>query len=100
MEDAIRDAVIKLGGPLPVIGFSIVIAAIAFWFAYISKDNDRVLATLGVVVGVGALLFAFSSYPVAQASCRNLAQRDYKAYEKANCLLIVSCSPLNGTCTS
>ncbi len=93
MDGELRDAVIHLGGPLPVIGGGIVIIAILAWLAYQAyQSEERSLAFFIGSVAAGVLLAVAISVPAAKASCRNLYDTNEIEFSQKNCSLIVTCS--------
>jgi hypothetical protein len=57
VEDFVRDFVIQVGGPLPVIGGSLIVAALFGWGAIAFREESAVAIVSGLVAA-GALLFA------------------------------------------
>lgn len=90
MEDFARDFVIQVGGPLPVIGGSLIVAALFGWGAIAFREESAIAIVSGLVA-VGALLFALFSYPTAQSSCKDLFRNDRAKYSSSNCQVIAWC---------
>jgi hypothetical protein len=98
MDGFVRDAIIKIGGPLPVIGSALVIAAILGWVAYKAyEDDSKEIAVLLGGLTVGVLIAALFSVPAAKSSCRQLYRTDVISYASSNCEMLVRCYELRGT---
>jgi hypothetical protein len=94
VDDLARDVVIKIGGPLPVIGTTIAVTAFLTWGAYkLHEGFPLVAALLGGVAAVGVIA-ALTGIPAAQQSCRNLFADAPFAYENAHCEMLVHCKTL------
>jgi hypothetical protein len=92
VEDQIRDAVIKIGGVLPVIGVGIAVCAILTWLAYKAhEDGATDWAWIFGVAAAATLVAVAFSVPTAKTSCRSLFDDDPIAFQQRNCQLLVTC---------
>lgn len=92
MEDLIRDAVIRGGGRLPVIGGMVFVNAWLGWFAYKAHSNGEPAAARWLAGGAVALaVLTLFSVPAAERACRDLYATDPVQYEITNCRVLVQC---------
>lgn len=91
MEDQLRDAVITVGGPWPVIGGAVVLLAFLLWGAWMARDQSQPLAIGLAGAAGGVLLFVLISVPAARASCSDLYRSDQVQFGLKHCQLLVSC---------
>ena len=59
MEDQLRDLIIKIGGPWPVVGGSVLVFACLAWAAFKVKDESEGMAYAlgGAAAGVAVAVF-------------------------------------------
>lgn len=98
VDGAIRDIVIEVGGPWPVIGGGVVLFALLAWATWQGIESNE--HGIAVVAGSAALvvaIFVAVSLPTAQSNCKNLYRTDFTAYTNAHCWALVSCNANFGT---
>lgn len=91
MDGAIRDALMKFGGPIPVIGVPLAIAVFLGWLTYQAHEShSEATGALGAATA-GLLLAVAIFVPSAKSACADLYQSSNLAFQKSNCQILVSC---------
>jgi hypothetical protein len=86
VDDILREAVTKIGGPLPVIGGGVALFALLAWASW--KLHEGQEAVLAWVIGIAALgvgIAVLFSVPAAKTVCRDLYQTDRIHYMTSHC---------------
>lgn len=92
MAEFLRDLVIKFGGPWPIIGGAVIMAAIAGWLAYKQyESNDLGNMWFCIALASGFLLLAGSAYPQAVQACKVLWKENPSSYASRNCEPVARC---------
>jgi hypothetical protein len=97
VDGIVRDMVIEVGGPWPVIGGGVVLLALLAWATWKGIESNE--HGIAVVAGSAALVVAISvavSLPTAKTNCRDLYRTDRMTYTSSNCEILVNCVANSG----